>query len=604
VTARAREGMLGDVGRCLEVLTPGERWRWAALVPLAVATAAIEALSAAAVFAIVRVLHEPAAAASLPLPALLRARLPAHDPAAVVTWIVVLLIGLYVVRGVFLIGTSYLRHIVMTVSAASLAERLLAAYLTAPYAFHLRRDSANLIRKATDGVDMALRTFLASAVGLATEVLVAAGIVLILVVTTPLAALISVAAVVALMWVPVRLARARLGRWGGDQQQLVERSLRALQQSLGGVKEVAATGSQRFFHALFARHQRALGRLRRREAALGDALLVVVESAGVISLAVVALVATRARDAAVDPLPVLGLYAYAAFRLIPAANRIMRHLGSMSLGRAAVHDLAGDLTALAQTAAPRRDAAGDIPFAEAVAFESVSYAYGDGGGFGLRDVDLVIRRGESIGIVGRSGAGKSTLVDLLLGLLEPSKGRVTVDGVDIRSRLASWQARIGYVPHAPFLVEDSLRYNIAFGIDPSRIDPGRLAAAVRLARLDDVVASLPEGLDSAVGERGVRLSDGQRQRVGIARALYRDPEVLVLDEATSALDVQTEREVADAIDVLQGTRTLIVVAHRLSTVRRCDRLVFLTDGCIRGAGSFDELLARDPEFRALAASAG
>jgi ATP-binding cassette, subfamily B, bacterial PglK len=596
--------MLADVRRCFALLTPRERWRWGLLVPVAVATAAMEALAAAAVFTLVRVVQDPSAAASVPLPELLRARLAAHEPRALVTSIIVLLIGLYIARGAFLIGASYLRSGVMTASAASLAERVLAAYLWAPYAFHLRRDSANLIRKATDGVDMALRTFLASAVALATEVLVAAGIVVILLVTTPLAALIAVVAVAALVWIPVRLARARLARWGREHQEHVEGSLRALQQSLGGVKEVAATGSQGFFHALFARHQRALWSLRRREAALSDTLLVMVESAGVMCLALVALVAMRARGASLDALPVLGLYAYAAFRLIPAANRMMRHLGLMSLGRAAVHDLAEDLTALGPAAPPRPEPTGDIRFAETVAFERVSYAYGDGGGFGLRDVDLSIRRGESIGIVGRSGAGKSTLVDLLLGLLEPTEGRVTVDGVDIRSRLASWQARIGYVPHAPFLVEDSLRHNIAFGIDPGRIDPDRLAAAVRAARLDGIVASLPHGLDSAVGERGVRLSDGQRQRVGIARALYRDPEVLVLDEATSALDVQTEREVGDAIDVLQGTRTLIVVAHRLSTVRRCDRLIFLADGRIGGAGPFDELLAREPAFRALAASAG
>jgi ABC-type multidrug transport system fused ATPase/permease subunit len=573
--------MLRDVGRCLEALPPAERWRWAALVPLAVTTAAIEALSAAAVFTVVRVLHEPATAAALPLPALLRARLPAA----------------------VLIGASHLRHGVWTASAAALAERLLAAYLSAPYAFHLRRDSASLIRRVTTGVDVALRTYLASAVALATEVLVVVGIVLILVVTTPLAALVSVAALLALIWVPVRLVRARLERLGAGQQELAERSLRVLQQSVGGVKEVTATGSQAFFHGLFARRQRGLARLRRREGTLHDALLVVVESVGVISLAVVALVALRARTTAVDPLPVLGLYAYAAFRLIPAANRIMRHLGLMSLGRSAVHDLAADLDAVARVAVPRDDAADGTRFAEAIAFERVSYAY-DHGGLALREVDLVIRRGESIGIVGRSGAGKSTLVDLLLGLLEPTEGRVTVDGADIRHRLASWQSRIGYAPHAPFLVEDSLRHNIAFGTDPGRIDHGRLAEAVRLARLDGVVASLPQGLDSPVGERGVRLSDGQRQRVGIARALYRDPEVLVLDEATSALDAQTEREVADAIEVLQGTRTLIVVAHRFSTVRRCDRLVFLTDGRIGATGAFDELLARDPEFRALAASAG
>jgi len=593
-----------DVARCLALLTPAERWHWAVLVPVAVATAAIEALSAAAVFAIVQIIRNPADVGALPLPRILLGWLPAGDRDTAVTWIVALLIGLYAIRGAFLVGASSLRHAVVAASGTALAERVLAAYLSTPYALHLRRDSASLIRKATTGVDMALRIFLASAVAFATEALIAAGIVLILVATTPLVALAVIAAAGALMWLPVRVGRARLGRWGREHQQLVERSLRALQQTLGGMKEVTVTGSAAFFHGLFSGHQRALWRLQRSADVLSDALLVAVESAGVIALAVVVLVATRARGAGIDVIPVLGLYAYAAFRLVPAANRMMRHFALMSLGRAAVHDLADDLAALPRIAAPPAIACGELGFAEAIALESVAYAYGDGGAFELRGVDLVIRRGESVGIVGRSGAGKSTLVDLLLGLLEPTEGRVTVDGADIRGRLAAWQARIGYVPHSPFLVEGSLRDNIAFGVEPHRVDVARLASAVRLARLEEVVAAMPRGLDSPVGEGGARLSDGQRQRVGIARALYRDPDVLVLDEATSALDPQTELEVAAAVDVLRGTRTLIVVAHRLSTVRRCDRLVFLADGRVGGAGSFDELLARDPAFRALAASAG
>ena len=594
------DSLLTDLRRCLGLLTRGERWRWAGLVPVAVLTAGVEALSAAAVFALVQILHDPRAAVAGPPIARLQAWVVGHDPRTVALVMVALLSALYVARGVFLAAASYLRHAVVSVSAANLSRRMLAAYLAAPYAFHLRHDSARLIRRTTAASDIAVRTFLASAVALATEILVVGGIVLILATTTPPATVLVVAAALGLALLAARLVRPVLARWGREQQELLEGSYRSLQQSLGGVKEVTATGGERFFEAAFAERQHAYWRLRRREFFVNDGLRIALESACVVGLLLMVLVLTVLRGTGIGSIAVLGVYAYAGFRIIPAVNRTMLSLHLLASGRAAVRDLHEDLATLAPATAPVDRPRREIPFTRAIAFESVSYTYGDARRFVLRDVDLVIRRGESIGLVGRSGAGKTTLVDVLLGLLEPTSGRVTVDGRDIRDGLRSWQARIGYVPQTPFLTEDTLRRNIAFGVPDALIDERRVWAVVHQARLDELAASLPHGLETRVGERGVRLSGGQRQRVAVARALYRDPEVVVLDEATSALDLQTEREVGDAIDALQGTRTLIVIAHRLSTVRRCDRLVFMSEGRIQGIGAFDELLARHAEFRAIA----
>ena len=201
-----------------------------------------------------------------------------------------------------------------------------------------------------------------------------------------------------------------------------------------------------------------------------------------------------------------------------------------------------------------------------------------------------------------TGAGKSTLIDILLGLLEPSAGRLAVDGVDIAGEAvsAAWRAKIGFVPQAFYLLDADLRRNIAFGLEEREIDDARVAAAVEGAQLKDFVASLPRGLATEVGERGVRLSGGQRQRVAIARALYLAPEVLVFDEATSALDYQTEAELVRAIEALGGARTIVIIAHRLSTVRKCDSIVFLKDGRVADQGRYDELFARNADFRALA----
>ena len=218
-------------------------------------------------------------------------------------------------------------------------------------------------------------------------------------------------------------------------------------------------------------------------------------------------------------------------------------------------------------------------------------------------MSLTIRRGESIGFVGPTGAGKSTLIDVIVGLLPPTAGRVAVDGVELDAgRARTWRRHIGYVPQSIVLVDDTLRRNVALGIADGDIDAERLGEAVRLAQLETLVAALPHGLDAQVGERGVRLSGGERQRVGIARALYHAPDVLVLDEATSALDTPTEAALSDAIRALHGEKTVLLIAHRLSTVRGCDRVALIVGGRLTDCGTYDELLARSEEFRRLAAA--
>jgi ATP-binding cassette subfamily C protein len=230
--------------------------------------------------------------------------------------------------------------------------------------------------------------------------------------------------------------------------------------------------------------------------------------------------------------------------------------------------------------------------------EDVSFGYEGGPPLALDKVSFTIERGQSVGIVGPTGAGKSTLVDILLGLLPPTTGRVLIDGEPLEGRERAWQRQIGYVSQDVYLLDDTLRRNIAFGIPDGAIDDTRLAAAVAQARLDEVVAALPSRLETVVGENGIRLSGGQRQRVAIARALYHDPPVLFFDEATAALDNQTEREVTDAIANFHGTRTVIAIAHRLSTVKNCDRLIYLRDGKLAGVGTYQELIT-DPGFRQL-----
>jgi ATP-binding cassette subfamily C protein len=595
--------MWSDIRDCLALLPPGTRWRWAVLLPVTLLAAGAEAFGAAAVFGLIKIIGDPAQAATLPIASWIVARLPRRDAGSVVAAFTVLVMLFYVARNVLMSAVVWVQERAMNVTVTALSRRMLTGYLAAPWSFHFGRNSATLIRRTIDSVEVVFRQVLSSIVNVASEVLVVAGLVAILAATAPLVTLVAVLVSAVLLAVPLAVTRRLFTRWGDEAQALEHASLQTLQQSLGGLKEVKLVGRERFFEDQFAARIGAVGRIRGRYATLSATLRAMTEAVFVCALLLVSLLVTVRRGTGQDIIPLLGLYAYAGFRVIPSANRIMLNVGNLRYGRAFVRDLYDDVRAFDRhAAAAPADGGAELPFTQSVALESVSYTYDADRERALTDVSVTIRKGESVGIVGPSGAGKSTLVDLLLGLLEPTSGRVTVDGRDVRTGLRSWQRRIGHVPQTPYLMDDSLRRNIALGLTDDLIDERRVEAALRLAQLSEFATGLPEKLDTPVGERGVRLSGGQRQRVAIARALYH--EVLVFDEATAALDNQTERDLIAALESLRGQKTLIVIAHRLTTVRRCDRLIFLRDGRVAGTGAFDDLLASNADFRAMAAAAG
>jgi ATP-binding cassette subfamily C protein len=592
--------MLRDVQACLGLLSIPARWRWAALIPFALAAAAAEAVGAGAAFGLITILGSPARAATLPVASWIYPRLPWHDDASVILVFTLLVMAFYIARNLLLAAVTWVHEQALSLSVRQLSHRLLAAYLGAPYEFHFRHNSAGLIHRVTDAVHSVFRGVLGSLVNVACEALVVLGIVVILALTAPGVTLVAIVVVGGLLSLPLWLSRHATTRWGQAVARLDGETLQTLQQSLGGVKEVKLTGRERFFLAQFDERVAGAARLRSRYTAVAATLRMGVETTFVCGLLAVSLLLTLRSGAAA--LPLLGLYAYAGFRVIPSANRIMMYVSELRYSRAWIHDLRADLAALPAPAPEAAERGEPIRFAHSVVFERVAFTYAGETEPVLLDVDLAIARGESIGIVGASGAGKSTLVDLLLGLLTPTAGRITVDGRDVAGVLRAWQRHIGYVAQEPFLLDDTIRRNVAFGVGDADIDDRRVTAALTLAQLAEFVRGLPGGLDTMLGERGTRLSGGQRQRVAIARALYHEPEVLVFDEATSALDTPTERELIAALEALHGVKTLVVIAHRLTTVRHCDRIAVLRDGRLAAVGSYEELLAGDAGFRAMARS--
>jgi ATP-binding cassette, subfamily B, bacterial PglK len=591
--------MLEDLRVLASWITPADRIRWLMVVPIVSVAALIEALGALAVFGLLRIIVEPERVQTTPVVSELWRRWPNSDPRSLLAALTIAVAGFYIFRALFLFWTEWMKESVIHRSGARAAERLFSRYLAADYPFHLRRRSASLIAEVARSTDAAFQFIGASVVNIFAEGATLIAMAAVLLSTAPARTLAAVAAVLIFVALPVATTRRLWIRWGERNKALEEQQLHVLQQSLGAVKEVKITGREAFFEGRFRAARRALADVRRQRASASSALRLGVEAVLIVSMLLIVVLVSVRGDSGAETVSVLALFAYAGFRAVPSANRIMLNVGYLREGRPYARAVAADFRALGDTSARPHGPEPALEFNESLVCERVGFTYPEAARPALQDVNLRIRRGESVGIVGPTGSGKSTLVDVLLGLLRPTSGRVLLDGDDLAGHERAWQRLIGYVPQDPYLLDDTLRRNIAFGMPDPLIDEQRLARACTLAQLDDFVRQLPDGLETTVGEDGVRLSGGQRQRVAIARALYQDPAVLVFDEATAALDNQTERELTRAIAALQRQRTVIVIAHRLTTVESCDRLIFLQEGRIAAVGRYDELL-RNPGFRSMA----
>ncbi|HEX6163171.1 MAG TPA: ABC transporter ATP-binding protein [Vicinamibacterales bacterium] len=589
--------MIRDLKAVLGWLPARERWRWLLLVPVVALAAIIEAAGALAVFGLLRLVVAPELVHTTPVVSYLaRIMMNGNDARAVVALLALGVGVFYVLRAAYLSWAEWLRQGIIYRSSAIAAERLLARYLAADYLFHARRRSASLIEPMTRASDIAFELVAGSAVNILAEAVIIAALTIVLLVSAPPVTLITVAIVLGLVLVPIVMTRRSWERIGESERQLYQQQLHLLHQSLGAIKDVKVTGRQPFFEERFRHVKRDLGATKQRRAWAATLARLGVEATLILSMLLVVFLVMRQDATGVATVSILALFAYTGFRVVPSANRIMLNVGYMREAHPWIANMDDDMRKLRVPAA--RTYEHDRPLMQStLACENVSFGYEGGPPYALENISFTIERGQSVGIVGPTGAGKSTLVDVLLGLLPPTTGRVLIDGEPLEGRERAWQRQIGYVSQDVYLLDDSLRRNIAFGVPDSAIDESRLSTAVTQARLDEVVASLPAKLETVIGENGVRLSGGQRQRVAIARALYHDPPVLFFDEATAALDTQTEREVTEAIAHLRS-RTVIAIAHRLSTVKNCDKLIYLRDGKLAGIGTFSDLIS-DPTFRQL-----
>ncbi len=499
------------------------------------------------------------------------------------------LVGTYALKAVYLAFVTWKQARFVFGVQVSLSRQLFDGYLRQPYTFHLQRNSAEMIRNVVTETSQFSHVATIPGLTLLSEGFVLAAISALLLVLEPVGALTVVLTIGVAGFAYYRITRARVLRWGIDRQYHEGMRIQHLQQGLGGVKEVKLLGRELEFLERYAVHDLGVAYVQERQLTLQGLPRIWMELLGVTGLCALVLTLMSQGKPAASLVPTLGLFAAAAFRLIPSLSKVVTAVQSLRYAKPVIDTLTNELREMDRRGTVGRT--GSLSICRSLALRNVSFRYPDASSNALENINLEIPHGSSIGFIGGSGAGKSTLVDIVLGLLTPTRGAVLVDGNDIGSNLRDWQDQIGYVPQSIFLTDDSLRSNVAFGVAPADMDEQAVLRALRLAQLEEFTNELPDGLNTVVGERGVRLSGGQRQRIGIARALYHDPAVLVLDEATSALDTATERGVMEAVKALQGKKTILLVAHRLSTVEHCDMIVRLEQGVVAGMGNVATMLS-------------
>jgi ATP-binding cassette, subfamily B, bacterial PglK len=584
--------------KALHVIGRENRSRWALLVALALVASGLEILGAALVYLLLALIADPGGEVALPLVGDIRATFDIGSTT--------LLLGLAGVMALFFLVRSavhvleiYAQNRIAHLYGARLAKRLMLGYLSMPYAFHLTRGSADLIRNTQKVVQQLIGQIFLPFIRVVAEIVLVSGMLGFLFVVAAGETLLAVLIIGGTAAVMLRVVQPRLKRLGRLSHHMERDTLAALQQSFHGIRDIKVLGRERAFASIYGEARTQLARASYLHATARDLPRTVMELALLGFILTVFVFSVVVQDGAEGTLSMLGLFAYAGLRIQPSLQRIIGGLNDLRFATAPLDDLTRDLRMIEGLAPPRREAE-PLPFAQAIRLERVSFRYDGADRDAVHEVDLTIVPGEVLGICGPTGGGKTTLTDLITGLLQPTSGRITVDGTDLIDHARRWHAALGVVPQMVFLVDDSLRRNIALGLPDPDIDEDAIDEAVELAQLQEFVQSLPEGLDTRVGERGVRISGGERQRISIARALYRRPHVLVFDEGTSALDNTTESELMAALERLRGSHTILLVAHRLSTVQKADRIVFMQHGEAVALGTYDSLLESSPEFRALA----
>lgn len=590
ISAIARHFLQGEILR--------RRWQFGGFIILSLIAALIEMTGVGLIFPLLIIIVDPTSLDKVPILADLVKRFGVGSelPILIITLIGILMVG----KNVYMLFFTWLQLHTIARWKAQLSRRLMHTYLFSDYSVHLRKTSSEIIRNLSLTAAV-FDQFMTALINITVNGVMLIGLGAVLVFVLPPETLVSLIVVGLASWALYLSMRRPFEKTGEELNAIFEKRQAILRQSIGIMKETKLNAKENFFLDRYIEVER---RNFSRQAhfnflssisPLGTEAAVIVAILGIVTYI---LFFSGHQNTGIA---VLALLTATLFRLTPVLNRILSALQAMNLSRNSVEIIAKELNELEPHVFMSTVEPQPIPFKKQIEFDRVGYSYPESEARVVHDLSFTIRRGEIVGITGASGSGKSTLAGLLMGLLPPTDGEIRIDGVaiDNQETIRAWQKHIGFVPQGVFLVDDTIANNIAFAVDPASIDEKRVWRALEMVELREFVESLPDELKHRLGEDGARLSGGQRQRVGIARVLYDDPEFMVFDEATSSLDNTTERTFSDNLMRIRGNRAVVIIAHRLSTLRDCDRILMLDKGTVIDSGTFDELNLRCAPFRRL-----
>lgn len=497
------------------------------------------------------------------------------------------LIALYVVKNAYLLFQTYVQNTFVTRNRNRMISRVMREFLNRPYEEYLGADIPTVFRLTDSDIPNAFQLILVM-IQMVTEIVVAGFLCIVLVVVSPTMSLFIFCIFLGMTLMITKVLKPRLNAIGHKNQQIQSRIAKWRIQSIYGLKDVKVLHREEFFVRNYYESGAIGADVARNYAVFNNLPRLLIETIFMASMLLFIMLYMLRGGNITVLIPQLSAFAVAGIRVMPGTNRINTYLSEIAYSQPCLDylyenltanmkmDVNGSVTGLARGGGAQAQEV-RTHLQDKIVLDHITYAYPNTEKNIFTDAHMEVKKGQSVGIMGPSGAGKSTVVDILLGLLRVQAGTITCDGVNIFDNYADWLSKIGYIPQSIYLIDESIRDNIAFGIDADKIDDRRIWEVLEEAQLKEFVEELPEGLDTTIGDRGVRISGGQRQRLGIARALYHNPEILVFDEATSALDNDTEKAVMDAINNFHGRKTMVIIAHRLNTIAKCD-VIYKVDG--------------------------
>ena len=487
---------------------------------------------------------------------------------------------IYIIKTLFFILLAYKQSQILNKISTYISNSLFSNYLKQTYSFHLKKDSSKIIKTLQVEINL-LSAFLVAIITFVIESSLSVSI-LITLFYIELTGAISIGVFfLGVSYFFFTVTKNKIKFWGLEREIIDNQNSKISVEAIGGIKEITLYGKQNFFIQLFQKNNFRKQIINTYQNTIIQVPRFFLELVTIIGLTgFIAILIYRELDTT-SLISILGVFVTASFRMIPSLNRIIASLQQIKFYRPSLDTVFEEYSGFENELSNNQESLNDkFKLKNTICLKDVSFKYEKSDKIILDKISFDINKGECIGIIGESGSGKSTLIDIIVGLYSPVKGKIEVDNININLILSQWKGSIGYIPQSIFLLNDTILNNIAFGISENDINMKRVKSAINKAQLDQFVNSLPKTIQTNVGERGIQLSGGQKQRIGIARALYNDPDILILDEATSSLDTETEIEVMNSINKLKGLKTLILVAHRISTLENCDKIYKIKNGNI------------------------